>query len=253
MKSKLSLGSRSTASVLEAETGSGSRAGGRAEGTSEALTVLASTVGFNAGESSILGGTGVVTIVAGAGTIELATIRSAVAGTTAATTTTNISATSGGRTAEFAELTRRAGTSKETATLTLTPVERISVTVVGDVPAGTFQESKSELGVDLLIDKTGGHSFVTEMSLFEVRTSSTRATTVFHVSTLKSRATVMLSELRSKGFNVQDKSVSTIELTSASVSLKSLTLRVNELAELALSETKDVEDFMDDADHILFV
>jgi len=252
-KGKLSGASRSTARVLEAETGSGGRAGRRAESTSEALAVLSSTVGFNAGESSILGGTRVVTIVAGAGTIELATIRSTITGTAAATTTTDISASSSGRAAEFAELTSRAGTSKEAAALTLTPVERISIAVVRDVPAGTFKESKGELRVDLLVDKTGGHSFEAEVLLFKVRTSSTRATTVFHVSTLKSRASEMVSELGGKGSNVQDSGGTTIDRSSSNVTSKLLTAAVNKAGVHVLSKTEDMGKFMHHADHVLFM
>jgi len=113
----------------------------------------------------------------------------------ATTTTTSFDARSSRTRAEFIEAGRRAGTSKEVTSLTLTPGERIRITiVVRNVPTSRFEDGKSEFGGLHLVNKSGSHDFVGELSSFKVRTSGTRGTRVFHISTLEIRTSEVLSE-----------------------------------------------------------
>jgi len=77
VKSELGAGSGATASVLEAESGLGSRAGST-ESTFEALGTGASTIGLDAGKSSVVVTVGVLTIVVGRRVDPLAAVRSGV-------------------------------------------------------------------------------------------------------------------------------------------------------------------------------
>jgi len=251
LKGKLSATSGATASVLEAESGLGAGTGGT-EGTFETLGVLSSTEGLDAGDSSVTAGTGVVTIVTDGGVDELTVVRSGIS-SASTTTTTNVGAGSSRGRAEFTELGRRAGTSKETATLSFSEVEFISVVVVGNVPTGRFEESKGELGSLHLVDKTGSHDFEGELSSFEVRSSGTGTTTVFHVSTLKSRASEEASKSGGKRRGVDDYGSSTIKSSRSDVTGESLTTASQPLAVQTLGETESVDNLMHDTDHVLFV
>jgi len=102
-------------------------------------------------------------------------------------------------------------------------------------------------------DKTGSHTFISELSSFEVRSSSTRRTGVFHVSTLKSRATEMLSKSTGKRFSIDDLSGSTTESSRGNVTSEGLTTGSKPLAVQTVTETESVNDLMHDADHVLFV
>jgi len=103
----------------------------------------------------------------------LAVVRSTISG--ACTTTLSGLDTASSRIgAELAERGRRASSSEEVATLSLTPVERISIAVVSNVPTSRFEEGEGELRHLHLIDKTRGHSFISELSSFEVGASGTR-------------------------------------------------------------------------------
>jgi len=64
----------------------------------------------------------------------------------------------------------------------------ISVVVVGDVPARSFEHGKGELTVRLLVNQTRSHGLEGIVSSFEMGTSGGRASTVFHISTLQSGA-----------------------------------------------------------------
>lgn len=203
-------------------------------------------------ESSIRISITVITVIVDTSMDPLAAIRSSFTGA-AATTTTRVSAGSAGRTAVFTESVSRAGASNEAATSTLTPPETISVAVVRNPPAGTFQKSKSELRDLLLVLETTGHELPREKGLFEVGTSSSRASTVFHVSTLQGGASEVASESAGKGFNVQDSGSSTVERTRYDVTRESLTTAVDETTVHALSKTESVSKFVHHADHILFV
>jgi len=89
------------------------------------------------------------------------------------TTSTSHGATSSRAGAEFVERRSRAGTSKEVTTLSLTPEERISIAVVSNIPTSGFEESKSEFGDLHLDNETGSHGFISELSSFEMGSSST--------------------------------------------------------------------------------
>jgi len=115
--------------------------------------------------------------------------------------------------------------------LSFTPCERISNGVVGNVPTRTFEEGKGEFGELHLGDKTGSHTFISELSSFEVGTSGTRRTTVFHVSTLESGTSEVLSESAGKGFSVDDNGSSTTEAGRGNVAGEGLTAASEPLAE----------------------
>jgi len=76
--------------------------------------------------------------------------------------------------------------------------------MVGDVPTRSFKESKSELRVALSIDKTRSHGLKDEHSSFEMVTSSSRASTVFHESTFKSGTSEESSQSLSKRRDIKD-------------------------------------------------
>jgi len=118
---------------------------------------------------------------------------------------------------------------KESASFTLTPTVRIGKVVVSNIPTRAFKEGKSELGYFHLVDKTRSHHLVAEHSSFEVRTSSARATTVFHVSTLEIGASEVVSESVSEGRNVQNFARTAIIRRSSKMTVKSLTIAANEM------------------------
>jgi len=70
---------------------------------------------------------------------------------------------------------------------------------------------------------------VAEHSSFEVGTSSARATTVFHVSTLEIGASEVVSESVSEGRNVQNFARTAIIRRSSKMTVKSLTIAANEM------------------------
>jgi len=105
----------------------------------------------------------------------------------------------------------------------LTPEVRISIAVVRNVPTSRFKDSKGEFGHLHLDNKTGGHSFVSELSSFEVRTGSTRRSGVLHVSSLEARASEMLSKSAGEGFSIDDASSDTIKFSRSDVTGESLT------------------------------
>jgi len=110
--------------------------------------------------------------------------------------------------------------------LSLTPIERISITVVGDVPTSRFEESEGEFGNLHLVDETGGHSFEGELSSFEVRSSSTRRSRILHISSLETRATIMLSKSASEGFSINDRSRDTAKSSLGKVARELLTTAI---------------------------
>jgi len=138
--------------------------------------------------------------------------------------------------------------------LALTPNERISITsVVRNVPTSRFKESEGEFGYLHLVDKAGGHGFVSELSSFEVRSSSTRRSGIFHVSSLETRASEMLSKSTSEGFSIDNASRDTAKRSRSNVTGEGLTTASEPAAIQALTETKSVNNFMHNADHVLFV
>jgi len=102
-------------------------------------------------------------------------------------------------------------------------------------------------------DKAGSHNFESELSSFEVRTSSTRGTTVLHISTLKSRATEVLSKSASKGFNIDNNSSSTIKSSGLDMTSEGATAAGEPFAVQTLGETESVDNLVHDADHLLFM
>jgi len=137
--------------------------------------------------------------------------------------------------------------------LSLTPVERISETVVRNVPTSRFKESEGEFGHLHLDDKTGGHSFVSEVSSFEVRSSGTRRSGILHISTLERRASEMLSESAGKGFGIDDASCDTTKRSSGNVTSELLTGAGEPVSIQSLTETESVDNFVHNADHLSFV
>jgi len=101
-------------------------------------------------------------------------------------------------------------------------MERISIAVVSSIPTSGFEESKGEFGNLHLDNETGGHSFIGELSSFEVRSSSTRRSGVFHVGTLERRATIMLSKLAGKRFSIDNTGSNTTEFSRSNVTSKLL-------------------------------
>jgi len=138
--------------------------------------------------------------------------------------------------------------------LALTPNERISITiVVRNVPTSRFKESEGEFRHLHLVNKTGGHSFVSELSSFEVRSSSTRRSGILHISSLKTRASEMLSKSTSEGFGIDNASRDTAKRSTSNVTGEGLTTAGEPAAVQALTETKSVNNFVHNADHVLFV
>jgi hypothetical protein len=107
---------------------------------------------------------------------ELAAIGSTIrrAGTTTVESRSAGSGTSLADTSLGNEAAGSARLSQEVATSSLTEVIRVSITVISNVPAGTFEEGKSEFRDWLIVDHTGSHNFRTILASFEVRASSTR-------------------------------------------------------------------------------
>jgi len=140
----------------------------------------------------------------------------------------------------------RAGLGQEVAALSLAVVVVVSHAVVSDVPAGTFEEGEGELGYGLIVDKTRSHGFGAELSSFEVGTSSSRGTGVLHVSTLESRASEMVSESSSEGFSDEDLAGTTAERGGGDGGSSEVLVQTG-------GETEGMGDFVDHADHILFV
>jgi len=213
---------------------------------------LSSSINFGRRKSGVVLGIAVITIIAGTRLDDLA-VASSFFSTAASTTTTRISAGSSRRRAPFRESVSRASSSDEVAALSLTPPETISHAVISNIPTRAFQKSKSELGDLLLVDETGSHDFEEEDLTFEVRTSSSRASTVFHIGTLKSRAAEVLSKHASKGFDVYDSGGSTIESSGRDVSSQSFTIAVKEMLVETRSKTKSMGKFVDHTDHVLFM
>jgi len=137
--------------------------------------------------------------------------------------------------------------------LSLTPVERISITVVSNIPTSRFKKSESKFGKLHLDDKTGGHGFESELSSFEMRSSSTRRSGIFHISTLERRASVMLSKSASKGFSIDDASGDTVKGSLGDVTSKSSTAAGEPVRVQALAETESMDNFVHNADHLSFV
>jgi len=137
--------------------------------------------------------------------------------------------------------------------LSLTPEERISIAVVSNIPTSGFEESKGEFGNLHLDNETGGHSFIGELSSFEVRSSSTRRSGVFHVGTLERRAAEMLSKSASKGFSIDDASFDTTESSASDVTSELPTTACEPVRVQTLAETKSMDDLVHDADHLLFM
>jgi len=136
----------------------------------------------------------------------------------------------------------------------LTPVVRISITiVVRNKPTSRLKDSKREFGNLHLGDQTGGHSFVSELSSFEVRSSSSRRSGILHVSSLKSRATEMLSKSASERFSIEDASSDTVKRSSGNVTSEDLTAAREPMRIQTLTETKSVNDLVHNADHLSFV
>jgi hypothetical protein len=104
-----------------------------------------------------------------------------------------------------------------------------------------------------LVNKTGSHELVREDLSFEVRTSSSRASAVFHVSTLKSRAAEMLSKHTGKGLNINYSGSTTHKTSGFDMTTKLSTIAVNETTVHTLGKTENVNNFVDHAYHILFV
>jgi len=209
VEGKLSAATRSTARILEAESGLGTSTSG-VKSTSEALGTSRSSESLETGKSSVVIGVIIVAIVVVVGVDPLAVVRTSISSARTATSSSQGAASSRAG-AEFFVFGRRAGTSEETAALTLTPVERISIAVVRNVPTSRFKESEGEFGHLHLDDKTGGHGFVGELSSFEVRSGSTRRSGILHVSTLERRASEVLSKSAGKGLSIDDSSGITIK------------------------------------------
>jgi len=104
-----------------------------------------------------------------------------------------------------------------------------------------------------LTNETRGHGFVSELSSFEVRSSGTRRTGVFHVSTLKTRATEVRSKLASKRFSADDTSFNTIKSGIRDNVTELLTTGVEPVRVKTLTETEGMDNFVHNADHLSFV
>jgi hypothetical protein len=132
-------------------------------------------------------------------------------------------------------------------------VERISILVVRNVPTSRFKESEGEFRHLHLVDETRSHSFKSKLSSFEVRSSSTRRSGVLHVSSLETGATEVLSKSTSKGFSVDNTSSGTIKLSRSNVTSKFSTAAIEPGAVQTLAETKSMDNFVHNTDHVLFV
>jgi len=104
-----------------------------------------------------------------------------------------------------------------------------------------------------LVDQTGGHDLEGEDLTLEVRTSSSRASTVFHVGTLKSRATEMVSKSGGKGLNIQDSGGTTVKTGTSDVTRESSSSTAKEILVHMSSKTKSMDKFMHHTYHALFV
>jgi len=249
---QLSTAAASTARILEAE--SGLRAGTLGvKGSLEALRSGSSTKALETGESSIGISINIITIITLRRVNPLAVIRSTVS-RARTTTSSGLSTASSGSRAELTEFRGRAGTSEERTTLALTPVVGISITiVVRNEPTSRFKDSKGEFGNLHLGDETGSHSFVSELSSFEVRSGSSRRSGILHVSSLERRATEMLSKSASEGLSIDNASSHTIKTGRSNVSGEGFTATSEPVSIQSLTETKSVDNFMYNADHLSFV
>jgi len=84
-------------------------------------------------------------------------------------------------------------------------------------------------------------------------TSSTRATSVFHVSTSKTRATEVVSKSRGKRFSINNSVSVGTDLLSQDMTLKSPTIAVEPVRVLTIGPTEGVKDFMHHTQDLLFV
>jgi len=132
-------------------------------------------------------------------------------------------------------------------------VERISVAVVRNVPTSRFKESEGEFRELHLDDKTGSHTFEGELSSFEVRSSGTGRSSVLHISTLESRTAEVSSKSAGKRFSIDDSSGHAIKSSRSDVTGESLTTAGQPLSVKTLAETKSMDNFVHDADHLLFM
>jgi len=206
------------------------------------------------GESGIALSISVVTIIVNVGVNESAAVRSNVSG--AGTTTSSLSSASSGRSsAEIIEfgVGRSAGSREESAALTLTEIVRISVAVVRDVPASTFEHGEGELTERLLVNQTGSHGLEGEESSFEMGTSGSGTSTVFHVSTLHSAATKELSDSASQRSNINDLGGLSTDGTSLDVTSQNLAAGAQEVLVETRAETESVGQFVHDHVDVLFV
>jgi len=223
------------------------------KGSFEALRLGQSTKALETGESSIRISINIVAIIALRRVNPLAVIRSRIS-RARTTTSSGFSTASSGSGAEFTELGGRAGTSEESTTLSLTPVVGISITiVVRNEPTSRFKNSKGEFRNLHLGNEAGGHSFVSELSSFEVRSSSSRRSGILHVSSLESRATEMLSKSVGKGLSIDNASRHTIKSSRSKVTGKGLTAAREPMSIQSLTETKSMDDFVHNTDHLSFV
>jgi len=173
----------------------------------------------------------------------------------AATTTTSSHDTrTSRRGAELFKGRRRAGTSEETATLSLTPGKVISITiVVRNVPTSRFKESKGEFRELHLINETGSHSFESELSSFEVRSHSTRRSGILHISSLESRTSEVGSKSAGKRLSIDDSSSGTTKSSRGNVTSKGLAAASQPTTVQALAESESMNNFVHNADHVLFM
>jgi len=105
-----------------------------------------------------------------------------------------------------------------------------------------------------VVDKTGSHELKTgEDSTFEMVSSSTRSTSVLHVSTLEARATEMVSKHSSQRFSSEDGAGVTSKLGSSNKSTLFLAVGVKERRVQVAGETERVSNFVHHTDHVLLV
>jgi len=129
----------------------------------------------------------------------------------------------------------------------------VSIAVVSNIPASGFEDTKSELRELHLVHETGGHTFVSILSSFEVGTSSTRRTSIFHVSTLKARATEVASDHRGKRFSIDNNSSCAIKNSRFNMTSEGSTVAIEPVMVQAVTETKSMDNFMHDTDHVSFM
>jgi len=138
--------------------------------------------------------------------------------------------------------------------LSLTPEVRIGVTsVVRNVPTSRLKDSEGELGELHLDDKAGSHSFVSKLSSFEVRSRGTRRSGILHVSSLESRASKVGSKSAGKGFSIDNSSSNTVKSSLLNVASEGLATASEPVRVQAIAETKSVDNFVHNADHLSFV